>query len=226
MRRDVLIFDMDGVLVDVSESYRSAIQETVHHFTGRRPTPERIQEYKNLGGFNDDWDLSHRIISDFGVNILFEDVVAQFNDLFLGDGSNGLILRERWIAAPGALEQLATRFQLAIFTGRRTYEVTPTLCRFAAALKFDPIVTAEMVAALKPAPDGLLFIASAVPDRELWYIGDAVDDARSARAAGVRFIGIAAPGTPRYDELVEALKNENAFAILDDINQLEAVLPK
>ncbi len=30
----MLIFDMDGVLVDVTESYRAAIQATVKHFTG------------------------------------------------------------------------------------------------------------------------------------------------------------------------------------------------
>ena len=36
--KDLIIFDMDGVLVDVSESYRAAIQATVLHFTGTEPT--------------------------------------------------------------------------------------------------------------------------------------------------------------------------------------------
>ena len=31
----LLIFDMDGVLVDVTESYRQTIIETVKQFTGR-----------------------------------------------------------------------------------------------------------------------------------------------------------------------------------------------
>ena len=35
MSRTILVFDMDGVLVDVSESYRETIARTVEHFTGR-----------------------------------------------------------------------------------------------------------------------------------------------------------------------------------------------
>ena len=57
-----------------------------------------------------------------------------------------------------------------------------------------------------------------------WYIGDTVDDARCAREAGVPFIGIAAPANPRYKDLVEVLNAEKAVAVLDDINQLEAVV--
>ena len=35
MPSEVLVFDMDGVLVDVTESYREAIRQTVSYFTGR-----------------------------------------------------------------------------------------------------------------------------------------------------------------------------------------------
>jgi hypothetical protein len=41
MSQPILIFDMDGVLVDVTESYRETIAATVEHFTGRRPTNEK-----------------------------------------------------------------------------------------------------------------------------------------------------------------------------------------
>ena len=60
---------------------------------------------------------------------------------------------------------------------------------------------------------------------EFFYVGDTVDDARSARAAGVPFIGIAAQSNPRYAELVDAMRAENAIAILEDVNELEGVLP-
>ncbi len=32
---DVIVFDMDGVLVEVSDSYRESIRETVRHFSGQ-----------------------------------------------------------------------------------------------------------------------------------------------------------------------------------------------
>ena len=50
-----VLFDMDGVLVDVSRSYRRAIEETANHFTGRTLVPGTTQRYKNLGGFTDEW---------------------------------------------------------------------------------------------------------------------------------------------------------------------------
>ena len=57
MSKPILVFDMDGVLVDVTESYRETIARTAESFTGAAVTREQIQEYKNRGGFNDDWRL-------------------------------------------------------------------------------------------------------------------------------------------------------------------------
>ncbi|MGA2327380.1 MAG: HAD hydrolase-like protein [Bryobacteraceae bacterium] len=224
MSEGFLVFDMDGVLVDVSESYRAAIVQTVEDFTGKRVSRELIQDYKNQGGWNDDWELSHRIVSDLGVQVEFDEIVRHFNRLFLGDGTDGLILRERWIARPAVLERLSERFQLAIFTGRRQYEVAPTLERFGGGLTFDPIVTAEMVAKLKPAPDGLNQIVERRPREHFWYVGDAIDDCRCANAAGVPFIGIAAPSNPQHAKVVYLLRAEGAVAVIDDINQLEFIL--
>ena len=232
----LLVFDMDGVLVDVSESYRETIQQTVAHFTGSRVTREAIQEWKNRGGWNDDWALSTAMIRAAGVDADYDAVVKYFQTLFHGADSgqtsniqhptsaSGLMLRERWIARAGLLERLSERFQLALFTGRLRWEAELTLRRFAPGLRFEPIVGAGDVPNHKPAPDGLLHICKLQPDCGLWYVGDTVDDARSAKAAGVPFIGIASPSSERRDELVSLLQAEGAKAVLNDINQLEAVL--
>jgi HAD superfamily phosphatase len=58
---------------------------------------------------------------------------------------------------------------------------------------------------------------------QMYYVGDTVDDARSAKAALVPFIGIAAPDNPRYLDLVFLFQAEGAYAIVDDINFLEEV---
>jgi HAD superfamily phosphatase len=221
----VLVFDIDGVLLDVTESYREAIQQTVESFTGVRPARALIQDFKNQGGWNDDWLLSHRLVHELGGSARLEEVIARFDRLLMGENGDGLIAGERWLAAPGLLERLATRFRLAIFTGRHRHEIAPSLARYSGGISFDPIVSNEMVANPKPAPDGLLLIAGMLPEARLWYIGDTVDDARSALAAGVPFIGIAAPANPRHDELAAALRREGAIAVLDDINQLEGALP-
>jgi HAD superfamily phosphatase len=221
MSTPILVFDMDGVLVDVSDSYRETIARTAEHFTGLPVSREKIQEYKNQGGFNDDWKLTHHLIASAGVEVPFERVKARFQELFLGNGTDGLILRERWVAQPGVLERLNERFRFAIFTGRPEAEVHLTLDRFAPSPPFDPIVAMEHVTNRKPAPDGLVRILRDRCDCRVYYIGDTVDDARCARAAGVPFIGIAAPSNPLYLDLVFLFQAEGAFAIVDDINYLE-----
>jgi HAD superfamily hydrolase (TIGR01548 family) len=224
MPDQVLVFDMDGVLVDVTGSYRETIRQTVRYFTGRVVGGETIQDLKNSGGWNNDWAVAHKIIRDLGVEVDYDAVVARFQSIFLGDGEDGLMGREKWAAQPGLLEGLGHRYRLAVFTGRPREEARMTLARFAPRLEFDPLVGAEDVRNGKPAPDGLLGIVAATGTKRIWYVGDTVDDARCARAAGVRFIGIATEGTPRIAELKALFAAENAVAVLDDINQVESVL--
>lgn len=214
MTKPVLVFDMDGVLVDVTESYRETIAQTVRHFTGETVSHQQIQEYKNQGGWNDDWKLSHHMVTQAGRDVPFEYVKEHFQKLFRG----GLMEREKWIARPGTLERLAEQFQLAIFTGRPRDEAQLTLDRFAAGLTFDPIIGMYDVTAHKPDPEGLLKI-----EGRAFYVGDTVDDARAARAAKTPFIGIAGPSNPLYIDLVFLFQEEGAYAMIDDINYLEEV---
>ena len=81
-------------------------------------------------------------------------------------------------------------------------------------------MSADDVEREKPAPDGLLKIAAMQPEKKLLYVGDTVDDARCARAANVPFIGIAAPSSPRRDELLQLLRLEGAIQVLGDINEI------
>jgi HAD superfamily hydrolase (TIGR01548 family) len=65
---DILIFDMDGVLIDVSRSYRETIQRTVQVYLetclgfkngkGELVAKQDISLFKSAGGFNNDWDLT------------------------------------------------------------------------------------------------------------------------------------------------------------------------
>jgi HAD superfamily phosphatase len=226
--KPLLIFDMDGVLVDVTASYREAIAQTVSHFTNLQITNHQIQGYKNQGGWNDDWQLSHHIVTGAGIDVPFEEVKAYFQSIFLGD--DGLMLREQWVARPGTLEKLSERFHFALFTGRPRPEAELTLKRFAPEMLFDPIVGMYDVENHKPAPDGLLRIVrdhcpapGPRPPAPNFYVGDTVDDARCAKAARVPFIGIAAPSNPGYLDLVFLFQSEGAYAIIDDINYLEEV---
>lgn len=64
----VVVFDMDGVLVDVTGSYRAAIAATVRTCVSKRGgwTPAAdagwADPLKRAGGFNNDWDLSFALV--------------------------------------------------------------------------------------------------------------------------------------------------------------------
>ncbi len=70
----LLIFDMDGVLVDVRSSYREVVIQTVQFYLGdllglNLPpglvTPSLVETCKLMGGFNNDWDLTAGLIGYF-----------------------------------------------------------------------------------------------------------------------------------------------------------------
>ena len=221
---DVLVFDMDGVLVEVTESYRETIRETVRHFTGETVSHDLIQDFKNAGGWNNDWLLSQRLIADRGKQVDYSEVVEYFNSVFIGQNGNGLIQREKWLPQPGVLQRLSQKSVLSIFTGRAKFEVDITLNRHAANIRFEPVVTDDSVPNPKPAPDGLRLIQRQFPQQNIWYLGDTVDDARSAQAAGIPFVGVSTPHNPRHAEIADLLRGFGAFTVISDINQLETLV--
>ena len=71
--KKLILFDMDGVLIDVSGSYRETVRQTAGLFFKTAPSSETLPEplfpladlaaVKQSGGLNNDWDLSCRVIS-------------------------------------------------------------------------------------------------------------------------------------------------------------------
>ncbi len=216
MSRPMLVFDMDGVLVEVKESYRETIRATVAHFTGKTVSHDTIQEYKNRGGWNNDWHLSRELCRLEGKDLPLDEVIQVFNHYFFGDQRTpGLMLREKWIDSSGVLARLNRHYDFAVFTGRLREEAMITLRRFAGHLHFVEVIGDDNVSRSKPDPEGLLYLKSRYP--VAWYLGDTVDDARAAAGAAVPFIAITAPGG-NFSGLAPA-------HFLHSINELENVLP-
>jgi HAD superfamily hydrolase (TIGR01548 family) len=222
--KPLLVFDMDGVLVEVRESYREAIIQTVAQFGGPRLTQRDIQVHKSRGGFNNDWVLSWTLLKENGIELSYQTVVEAFQLIYRGANEDGLLLRERWFPREGLLERLVTRYQFALFTGRLREEAKWALRHFACPHPFDPFIGMDDVTMEKPSPEGLLKIAALTGQRDFTYVGDTADDLRAANGAGVRFIGIAAPDLPEREVLLKQFQDMGAAAIIPDINSLEEVL--
>ena len=59
MNVDAVILDIDGVLIDVADSYRRAIVESIEYAYGDTIEYGHIQLFKDAGGFNNDWELTY-----------------------------------------------------------------------------------------------------------------------------------------------------------------------
>ena len=58
----VILFDIDGVIRSVENSYRLSLKKTVYRFCGWDPSYRDIDNAKNEGIWNNDWDLSLELI--------------------------------------------------------------------------------------------------------------------------------------------------------------------
>ena len=61
----LILFDIDGVIRDVTNSYRLSVQKTVLKFCNLEPSTYDIDELKNEGIWNNDWDLTLELIKRF-----------------------------------------------------------------------------------------------------------------------------------------------------------------
>jgi HAD superfamily phosphatase len=58
---DTVVLDVDGVLIDVADSYRRAVVEAVERVHGDTLPREQVQQFKNAGGFNNDWTVTYAV---------------------------------------------------------------------------------------------------------------------------------------------------------------------
>ncbi|MHA1568914.1 MAG: aminotransferase class I/II-fold pyridoxal phosphate-dependent enzyme [Alphaproteobacteria bacterium] len=113
-----LLFDMDGVLADVSQSYRAAIAATAESY-GVSVTTDEISAAKAEAGANDDWLVTQRLLARHGVEADLAEVTARFEKLYQGTPEQaGLREKETLLIDHDLLRRLAERIPLGVVTGR------------------------------------------------------------------------------------------------------------
>jgi HAD superfamily phosphatase len=218
---EIIIFDVDGVLVDVRQSFHRTLIQTVGYFTGRRVTGADIHEWKNRGGYNDDWKLSHAWIQSLGGKNSYEEIKKKFQEFYWGENQAGNVNREKWLLPKPALRRLAKKYELALFTGRTRRELDYTLDRCGVREFFGEIVTVESVKNPKPDPEGLQILLRGRDPGVALYLGDNIDDARSSKAARVPFLGILPYRSEARRLRSGSLESLGALRVLGDVKQLE-----
>jgi len=222
LRPEALLLDLDGVLADVSRSYRAAIEATARGF-GVELEPGAITAAKARGQANDDWELTRALLAARGVELPLEAVREAFEALFQGTPQRpGLWTTERLLVEPERLEAWARRMPLAIVTGRPRGDALRFLETQGIAASIAALVTREE-AALKPDPAPVRLALERLGVEAAWMVGDTPDDARAARAAGVVPVGVLPPGEGN-GVLEDALHEAGAARVLGGLDELEELL--
>jgi HAD superfamily hydrolase (TIGR01548 family) len=226
IKPEVIIFDVDGVLVDVRGSFHKTVLETVWFFTKKRVTRAGLHRWKNQSGFNDDWKLSTAWVKSLGGTAEYDEVKRKFVELYWGENGTGNVGREKWLLPRANLKRLANRAELALFTGRVRAEADYTLDRCGVREFFRQIITVEDVQRPKPDPEGLLKIVGQRDRARALYVGDNVDDALAAQSAQIPFVGILPQNSEARRARSASLTKQGARVILGNVTKLEAWLAR
>jgi HAD superfamily phosphatase len=218
----LIIFDVDGVLVDVRGSFHRSIIETIYFFTGQSPTYAEIHQWKNRSGYNDDWRLTTDWIASLGKPIPYAKVKARFQKIYWGTRElPGNVSREKWLVTPSRLDRWSRRADLALFTGRTRRELRHTLNAVPEYDLFRRAVTMNDVKKGKPDPEGLQLLLDGVASRDAVYLGDNIDDALAARSARVPFLGVLPQGSDAHRLRAATLRKLGALAVMNSVRDLE-----
>ena len=200
-----LLLDMDGVLAEVSKSYRACILATCHEYGAKSITHDVISDWKARGGCNNDWKLSLDLInSDPNAEkegVTYEKVTETFEKYYQGDPSTntaGLYTLETLIPRVALLEELEKRCsekKMAIVTGRPRKDCMAFLKNNKIEHLF-PVCVCMEDGPPKPDPFPVLRaceLLNVEPSENVIMVGDTPDDIRAAVAAGCMGVGVATP---------------------------------
>ena len=289
MRGDAVVLDVDGVLVDVADSYRRAVVESVATVYDGTIERGELQAFKNAGGFNDDWELTSAValyvlasreglglsVHEFTDHVagtgggldaaetVVADVLAPderervlaawdrdrlrdvFQQRYLGRelyreleggepepalAGEGLIHDEPTLVDPATLDRLTTEFPVGVLTGRPAAEADIALDRVGLDVPDDHRFTMDDPAPGKPDPTALVELADRFDARRTVFVGDALDDVRTATNANEadpdrEYFGVGVlTGGLSGAQGREKFERAGAEAVFESVNDLDGPL--
>jgi len=200
------VFDVDGVIFDVSRTYHVAIKKTVEHYIGKEIGLKTIKNMKFDFGINNDYYVSYAIISylkygvpyeeikklskkcknavaecvkeRFNIPLTIEEVTETFIDFYENLKDNEVLLIE-----PFVFEWLKRKkYKLGVLTGRPKTDVEYSFKKYNLWDKFDIIIhddSLEDISLKKPNPYALKYtleLLGADKETEKYYVGDTISD--------------------------------------------------
>ncbi|MFI9529537.1 HAD family hydrolase [Micromonospora rosaria] len=188
---ELLVWDLDGTLVDSGHHVPQAFVRTVAAVGGHVVSPADVEAAYPLGP--PERMLAHLLRRP----ATEEDLSAYYTHL----GATGVVA---YPGVPGVLRAQRAYGPVAVCTGASRRAAAVLLHDAGLADLVDVLVCAEDARRAKPAPDGLLVVAArlGVPPGALAMVGDSARDLMAAGNAGA--LAVAAGWGHEYDPAVPA----------------------
>lgn len=244
----IVVFDIDGVVRDVSGSYRKAIADTVEKFTNNsyRPPMADIDELKTEGIWNNDWQASQELVYRYyesqgtareKVSISYEAIVDFFQKRYRGenpDDFDGYITSEPLLMSASYLKHLGqNNIGWGFFSGA-TRGSAQYILQKRLGLQ-QPVLVAMEDAPGKPNPTGLFDAVRQITKQQstipVLYVGDTVADMQTVIAAkkervDTKWIGVGVlpphvqTNIQQREKYRENLQQAGAAIVLKNVEEL------
>lgn len=195
--KSIVIFDIDGVIRDVTNSYRRALADTVEYFTHNayRPTMADIDNLKGEGIWNNDWECSQELISRYyesqgksEISCTYPEIVNFFQCRYRGSQPDkpetweGYITNEPLLVDRTYFDTLTNNNLAWGFFSGATNGSAEYILKHRLGLE-NPVLVAMDDAPSKPDPTGLFLAIELIEARfslpsglPVVYLGDTVAD--------------------------------------------------
>ena len=230
----LILFDIDCVIRSVENSYRLSLKKTVYKFTGWEPSFKDIDNAKNEGIWNNDWDLSLELIKrcmtkeDIKLEIPPREAIVQcFEDFYFGGDPNrdsnqwsGFITNEHLLVDKEFFDSLQNNGIIWGFVSGAESASAKFVLEKRLGLKSPPLICMGD-APDKPNPKGLINLSKKLIGDKLGsssipiaYVGDTVADVNTVINArqeipSQKFISIGI--SPPHLHLESRLKERNSY---------------
>jgi pyrophosphatase PpaX len=211
MRFSVVLFDLDGTVIDSGAIILASMQHAAKEVLGHAPPDEELMAAVGGPGL----EAQMRALAPDRV----EELVTVYR-------AHNEPLHDTLVCCAG-MEDVLVRLRdegrrLGIVTAKRRATVELAFAAVPLGHLFDAVVGGDETTRHKPDPDPLLLALERLDARpdDTAYVGDAPFDVRAARAAGVHSVAVTWGGIhPR-----ERLEREEPDAIVDTAEELLGVL--
>lgn len=220
----VIIFDLDGVIYDISEAIKKAVDDSVEKYDMNVNKDEVMEEIALLIEEIQNYPVPKILLNSYDLlKVKFLEGLSFFKKLriaiFMFNQFNKYKEAESTIfkGIDALISKLAKHVKLAILTNNKSQYAEEVLKKFNLTNYFNTIVGFNDVSEVKPNPEGILKILNKwdLKPSEAIFIGDMTTDIEAGKAAKVSMICVASGLAQK-----ETLKKHEPDILVENTEQL------